>query len=149
MDRIIKFRGKRIDNNKWIYGDLLQPTEFDNIYEISDKNTIDGTRYEINPETIGQFTGLYDKNGREIYEGDIVKINAHNYDYGFKQEEIGQIKFIDGSFGFYRKIDNIKYCFYDLPAEVAEREIDYYEVIGNIWDNLELFEEIGYKVEEK
>lgn len=85
---------------------------------------------EISPETLGQYTGIKDKNGVQIFEGDTVKINAHNYDYGFKQEEIGQIKFIDGSFGFYRKIDNIKYCFYDLPTEVAEREIDYYEVIG-------------------
>ena len=146
MDRIIKFRGKPIKTNEWVYGNYIFIEN-----DIFQHKIIESTSLilDIDIKTLGQFTGLYDKNGREIYEGDIVKINAHNYDYGFKQEEIGQIKFIDGSFGFYRKIDNIKYCFYDLPAEVAEREIDYYEVIGNIWDNLELFEEIGYKVEEK
>lgn len=54
--RIIKFRGQRQSDNKWIYGDLLQPTELCDIYEISDCETIDGSRYDVIRDTIGQYT---------------------------------------------------------------------------------------------
>lgn len=87
-----------------------------------------------------QYTGLKDKNGTEIYEGDIVKIHKHSYDFGFKQEEIGQIKFIDGAFGFYKEKSKNEYYFNTLADEIAYHEIEEYEVIGNIYDNPELLE---------
>ena len=64
--REIKFRGKALADEEWIYGDLLQPTQICGGYEISDCNTIDGSRFPIYEETIGQWTGLHDKNGKEI-----------------------------------------------------------------------------------
>jgi uncharacterized phage protein (TIGR01671 family) len=70
--RDIKFRGKTRepvgDKSIWIYGDLLQGCELCDIYEISDCTSFDGSRYEIDKSTVGQYTGLHDKNKKEIYE---------------------------------------------------------------------------------
>lgn len=65
MEREIKFRGLRVYGKGWVYGDLLCNWTIPII--LSDN---DGNEYKVNPETIGQFTGLKDKNGKDIYEGD-------------------------------------------------------------------------------
>lgn len=66
MQRTIKFRGKRIEDGKWIYGYLAEDDYINNIDEI------DMPSEEVDPDTVGQFTGLKDRNGKEIYEGDIL-----------------------------------------------------------------------------
>lgn len=94
MQREIKFRGKRVDNGDWEYGDLVHSNFF--IWIISfDSNDW----YEVIPETVGQFTGLYDKNEKEIFEGDVVKYIQYWNEYEPSEcIYVETVEFINGSF---------------------------------------------------
>lgn len=118
--RPIKFRGKRVDTGKWIYGDLL--TSNGTECEISDWDKVDYSRFDVIPETIDQFTGLYDSKKKEIYENDILSIAGMYY----------QIIFQDGCFGF--KND------WSLFTPFSTSFLTKRKVMGNIHDNPELLE---------
>ena len=132
--REILFRGKRTDDYEWIEGSLCTTIPSDeDFYTIS---YFDFQGYYIEekviPETVGQYTGLNDKNGRKIYEGDIgvckQAINGNLIDY---YVEIGFVEMKYGAFGLHRKQG------YYRPFKDWLEDYEY-EVIGNIHDNPEL-----------
>lgn len=123
--REILFRGKRVYNGEWLAGDLLaNKYERPNICPIGDVNC-----YPVIPETVGQYTGMKDKNGEKIFEGDIVKYSTTceiftvAWHGSFAEFVISELqkpnKATRGSKNMY--LVN-RYC----------------EVIGNIYDNPEL-----------
>lgn len=127
--RNIIFRGKRLDNGQWVYGDLYHRKICDVVSPTI--HNIEYTGGSVDPATVGQYTGLNDKNGNKIFEGDILKI----YYYG-KSKIFGVVKFGESRFfiddNFMR--DDIK-----AKAPMTEMFSRYeFEVVGNIYDNPEL-----------
>jgi len=125
--REILFRGKT-EKEKWVYGDLLHPDLFGNGYAIDDFSIPKDNCFDVNPETIGQYTGLTDKNGKKVFEGDIVAFT----------DITGVINFIEGCFCVktnkpdWRSRNNPAI---DIVYNEYENEV---EIIGNIHDNPEL-----------
>ena len=135
MNREILFRGKRTDNGEWVEGYLCECHHKDTgkyDYAIQEMFENGYIMHEVIPETVGQYTGLTDNNGKKIFEGDIL--GAH-LDVNYPEDEtIAVIVWANNA-----------WCIQELGAEphiIGDDELknDGWEIIGNIYDNPELLE---------
>lgn len=143
MENRYLFKAKRIDNGEWVEGYLIYAKKdcyvCENPYEcMSEYSSLNGQSYGfggfklVDPFTICQCTGLKDKNGKMIWENDIVK--GKYYDNGKSHRHIGQVKYTCEA---YKVVGVKQYTGYHACLDGS------YEVIGNIFDNPELLESEG------
>lgn len=118
MNREIKFRGKDALTGKWVFGDLAHNKKVTGDGRLEGRTMVGG--YEVAPDTVGQFTGLHDANGKEIYEGDIMREGFTGYTF--------QVVYDAPEFCF--KANDYGYRFLN--------RVENFEVAGNIHDNPEL-----------
>ena len=146
-----KFRGKRIDNNQWYYGSYLylhNPPKYEwngtkhegkeDVHFIIDEKDVN---YGVYPETVGQCTGLKDKNGKLIYEGDIVSVKVEIQDFFgddeyYSEKYKGKIIYDKGEIVI-DVVDTTKHTI------SLYRHAKNCEIVGNIYENQELLKEVN------
>lgn len=133
--REIKFRGKTHDNYKWIVGyyskKIVAGKELFFIDPIEPENY---STYQVIPETVGQYTGLKDKNGNPIFEGDILEFIVRGKTY-----HTAPVSYEKGLNIWGNGVALYNFIPEDLPLTELEN-VDCYKIIGNIHENPELLE---------
>jgi hypothetical protein len=129
--REILFRGKSVNDSRWVFGNLSDYGDCKTITTVKDFSIIDSC--EVIPETVGQYTGLKDKNGTKIFEGDVVNYIEIDFD-GPDIKGKGGLRWNDNtaSFEIFNGLFGVNFC------QTCQTLFFQIEVIGNIHDNPEL-----------
>ena len=145
MEREIIFRGRRLDNGEWVEGNYYESNMSGCfILQNVQKKTVNAITgvfsmrdipipYEVDPATVGQYTGLTDRDGKKIFEGDIVTTPKYGVDNGKGQNYSGKDKFVVG-------YSDGTYTLKNVLREFCLRPDSDAVVCGNIVDNPELLE---------
>ena len=139
MNREVAFRGKRCSDGKWVYGFYVESKTSwrghkpHKSWIVPDAISNGGFfnvlgRYAVKDDTVGQFTGLRDKNGKRVFEGDVVHVVWQDPMFCQWHERTVLVEFKYGRFTVYQS----------KPFEHSDKR--YFEVIGNIYDNPELLD---------
>lgn len=136
MTRKIQFRGKRTDNNEWVYG-YYYFNDADQTHRIISSTVAMQYGHQIDPETLGQFTGKIDFHEKDIYEGDLIKLttDSHGKLGHCKNEWVVQVKYHDQSTAYLLrciKRDELAWVFNDTDWNNFPFKK---EITGNIHDN--------------
>ena len=129
--REILFRGKREDNDEWVFGFLCQMWGAWHIMDENDENIA----FPVDSETVGQYTGLKDKSGKKIFEGDIIQ-----YQPEYELRPLRSYVVYDGEAHNYPAFDLWSHEFEANGLQCAHEDCRC-EVVGNRWDNPELLKE--------
>ena len=132
--RVILFRGKRVDNGEWVYSSFIMQDKEHKLL-LAEVELFDGEKWRaVDPETVGQFTGLTDKNGKKIFEGDIVQ-----YQPEYWCEPLQSVVEYCADKWNYPAFDLNDHNYAANGLQCVHEEGGC-EVIGNIHDNPELLE---------
>ena len=131
--REILFRGKRVDNGEWIQGDLVQFLPHGIVRIVTQEPPYKDA--EVDSDTVGQFTGLTDRNGKKIFEGDIIHLEYSQVFFGgvYYGEYTAEVSYKEGCF----VTDGINNGD-EIETPLSGFDNDEVEIIGNIHDNPEL-----------
>ena len=127
--REIKFRAKRTDTGAWVYGDIQHVQRINTKEEVEQSGrrsepAVRVANYDVDEETIGQFTGLCDESGKAVYEGDLLR----GYD-----NNVIEVVWSDACFCG---------CISNTIVPLRILDVEDRDVIGNIYDNKELLERV-------
>lgn len=131
--REILFRGKRKDNSEWVYGNYAVTDNNGKQHFIFQNKVFE---FDVVPETVGQYTGITDDNGKKIFEGDILGITNDDPDYDY----ITKVYLDCDTLCVDVQGQDYDYTSIGFAIEIWNDECDQVEVIGNIYDNPELLE---------